>query len=1025
MISELISNRKQILFIELAGLLHDIGKLSKAFLEYRQKWQNDPNGWYNDPHEKKFLDNHEVFNDQVPTEFKKHIPPGKIDFGAYDLSIKKAIDFHIEPGNDLILKMLKAADGLDSAIDRNNPLWSAEQKDSIFKSNVFGYEGNCIVTLESQEKARQELYAFLRGRLTDYFERFDCKARNEILKGIKKAFEQGLGDTTRPQNDTTLWEHSYAVASILKVLAVHYILCNEKLDNMKKVRFGVFGIGWDGMRFLSYGHKISDIIGRKRIIADVKKKLKMLIEYEIPVGNEIYSDDDGIYFIVPAGFKDYGQVDELKELRTNIENNIYKLMGETSSGELQPHIVDISETNTLTSLVSAIQRMKKKTAYPFDSSVNEFGKYFESHLKNFEHGKTICPVCRLRAVRKEDDEKKICSVCEERRTRKTDTEHNKCITGNNETLFIDEIVDGNRKAALIVARFGLNDWLKGKMVRTLFVTEANGIEREIENLGNVKHFEDIENKIKNNIWPFFESCYQQITDDIDSFGGNSAESIKRAKCIAFLYDRRHILEENDVNPSKIYNKWLDIRDSVIEEMEYLDSDKFNMLLYNILCAKTPTPSTLFDVWNTTLNFLEDVPANILRSLLPEKRRLKLKTDRDDLKPLKYRGTLDAEVVLRDGTVKNIEVLIVSRDEIEVISETSSGSSNLGDWIEAEITISDPSLRFKVSEYREGSFLVPFRTITATPNLFMAIVPADKAIEITDLVYRKYVEHFGKVMGRLPFSIGNIFFGRKMPMFVVLDSGKRMVDNFDNLSKEGMQFTVLEDKKDIASDAIFDLKCTLGKLGRSRVDKTVTWRLPSKLGNCEDDFHHPYFIVDNKTGLLENRKTFFKTIAGSVIHFSEIEAGDELLVYPNYYDFEFLDTNTRRYDINLDTDKRRKSNVADFKSKPFLLDELGQKIMCLWPELLQGKQLKGITDTKLRNLQSLWLTKYQEWEVDICNKSSENYRRWIALVLSSIQKEFDTIDVEHCALLQETIENGLFFDTLELYLGILKQRIEAK
>ncbi|HEO66198.1 MAG TPA: hypothetical protein ENI73_10075 [Spirochaetes bacterium] len=109
----------------------------------------------------------------------------------------------------------------------------------------------------------------------------------------------------------------------------------------------------------------------------------------------------------------------------------------------------------------------------------------------------------------------------------------------------------------------------------------------------------------------------------------------------------------------------------------------------------------------------------------------------------------------------------------------------------------------------------------------------------------------------------------------------------------------------------------------------------------------------------------------------------------------------------------------------MLDELGQKVMCLWSELLQGKQLKGITDTKIRNLQSLWLTKYQEWEVDISNKSSENYNRWIDLVLSSIQKEFKKIDDEHCVLILETIENGLFFDALELYLGILKERIDTQ
>jgi len=294
MIDKLITKREQIFFIELAGLLHDIGKLSKAFLEYRQKWQDYID--YPDPHVDKFFDTitYEPFPSQVPEDFKTELLRilNFNEFEETDFSIKKAVDAHVRRDSVGITKLLKAADGLDSAIDRNNPLLSAEQKDKIFRSNVFGYEGNRIVTVESQEEARQELYTFLRGLLPDYFERFNCEARKEILKGIKKAFEQGLADTTRPQNDTTLWEHSYAVASILKVLAVHYILRNEKLDRIEKVRFGIFGIGWNGMRFLSYGQKIGDIVGRKRIIDDVKENLRVLIEYKYPIGNEIYADDD-------------------------------------------------------------------------------------------------------------------------------------------------------------------------------------------------------------------------------------------------------------------------------------------------------------------------------------------------------------------------------------------------------------------------------------------------------------------------------------------------------------------------------------------------------------------------------------------------------------------------------------------------------------------------------------------------------------------------------------------------------------
>ena len=64
-------------------------------------------------------------------------------------------------------------------------------------------------------------------------------------------------------------------------------------------------------------------------------------------------------------------------------------------------------------------------------------------------------------------------------------------------------------------------------------------------------------------------------------------------------------------------------------------------------------------------------------------------------------------------------------------------------------------------------------------------------------------------------------------------------------------------------------------------------------------------------------------------------------------------------------------------------------------------------------------------MDIGHKTTACYEQWKNLVTSSIQKEFKGIDPEQLGLLQETIENGLFFDTLELYLGILKERIETK
>lgn len=1033
MLDKLNNNRNQILFIELAGLLHDIGKLSKAFLEYRQIWQSDPHGYDNDPHDHSYLERHEVFKDLVPSEFKKKPDEisslGKSGCISWepDFSIEKAIHRHTQPAEAVINKMLQAADGIDAAIDRNNPLWSAEQKDMVFKSNVFGYEKERMVTFESQEMARKELYGFLGKSLPGYFEDFNNAYREAILSKIKKAFEVGLSDTTRPQNDTTLWEHSYAVASILKVVCVYNLFHEEdKIDRFDKVKFGILGIGWDGMRFLSYGQKISDIVARKKIIEDTKDCLQKLIEYEYPVGNTIYADDDGIYFVVPLRFNE-----KFKEIKEKIEDEIYDRTVEKSHGELQPHIVDVSETTTLTSLVWAIQAMKKKTAYHFNRSAKGF-KCFETYLKYFENKKTVCPICRRRPVEKEDDVKKICIVCKKRRTQNFYEEDNIPESSKTETLFIDEIVDNNNRAALIVVRFGLDDWLNGKMVRSLFVTEIKGIEREINNLGNVKQFEKEEKAIgsflasKKSEYGKFN--YHRIKSDVDSFSDKISE--ERAKYTAFLYDRRNYLQIEKINPCEIFRRWAKMRDAVIQEVGNFDFSKFDILLYNILNAKTPTPSTILDVWESTLEFIQDIPKNILRSLLPENKRLEISVELKEGENIEKggNGTLDAEVV---STKEKIELLYKEQEKFEVVGEIYTADSSRtikNEWQGKEIRIIDKESDsfgnlYEVNDSNPGVTIVPYRTITESPNLFMAIVPAKRAVEITNLIYQKYKEQFGKVMGRLPFSIGNIFFGNKMPMFVVLDAGKRMVANFDNLAgdldnNEGDKKFVVTRKPECAGSNIgFDLKSSVGGFCKS-----FTWRLPYKLGNCDDDYHHPYFIVDSSNkDLSAERSTFFKTIAGDVIHFTEIKEGDKLCVYPNYYDFEFLDSNTRRHDIHL-KDGRRKSNVADFKSKPFLLDELSQKIMRLWKELLQGKQLKGITDTKLRNLQSLWLTKYQEWNVDIGNKTSAQYEQWVNLVTTSIKKEFKELDNEQCGLLQETIGNGLFFDTLELYLGILKERI---
>ena len=1030
-------NRQAILFIELAGLLHDIGKLSEAFLVYRKTWHKDPKGYDNDPHDHDFLDKEDTkFQGLIPPGFETKIPINI--FGEEDFSIKKAVHWHakVDPQKDKNMKimlMLKAADGIDAAIDRNNPLWSAEQKEDIFMSNIFGFEGKRIIPAE-QEGIREILYEAMNEKLPQYFKCYLPDDRTKLFCCIKKAFNQGLSDTTRPQNDTTLWEHSYAVASILKCLAVHNLVKGDEdfIDHFIKVRFAILGVGWDGMRFMSQGHKIGDIVGRHQVIKKIKEEIKCLVEYVYPVGNEIYADDDGIYFVVPAEL-DSGV---WMGIWNSLTDKINQAAADKSLGELQPRIElysgEVNEqdakkkTRTLTSLVKVINDLKEKRSYPFDASAEGF-KHFADQLGKVvqpAENKTICPICRLRKVKSDnvsgkDIKKKICKTCEERRY-----ESSKQADKKEETVFIDEIIidDKNKNAAFIVARFGLDEWLNGKMVRSLFVTEANGLDQEVGYLGSVKQFEQEETKIKNWIKTkkYEPYNYQRIKDDIDAI----MDDAERGLYTRLFYDRRVIPEDDGAGGYryKLYDNLVNTKRNFEQLLKEAQAEHpgVDISLYNLLNAKTPTPSTILDVWNTTTRLFKDV-RNSLSGVIEkgELKRLRLSLDQP-IQNVEGR-VLEADVT---GQHQSLEIIGIKNNIIDVIGKKFE-SKKRENWLTQTITISGKE--YKIVDVVEGDSYKPYRSIAISPNLFMAIVPADRALEVTQHIYDMYLERFGKVIGRLPFSIGNIFFKKDMPMFVVLDSAKRMIANFDRLSKSDSvkTFKAKQDRVETGNSIRIKLEGELGGLGRD-----IDFLIPCKLGDWKEgddkvdnnDFYHPYLMIDGEP---MDRKTFFETmprLPGNVVHCSQIKKNDYVKLYLNYYDFEFLDANSRRYDITANDAGRRKSTVADYHSKPYLLDELNQKIMFLWCGLQKGYVLPDMTDTKLRNMLSLWLTKYQEWQVILEQKNTPAYQQWLTLVEASIKKQ---ISSDWWPLISETLANGIFFDTMELYLGIMKKRIDDK
>jgi CRISPR-associated Csx11 family protein len=1027
------NNKRIILSLELAALLHDIGKLSSLFLQYRQKWQKNEDGWNwnNDPHCNEFFKKDEL----LKTNFKNLLDLFQKDLLSGDpgdfikpdsegskplfskFTIQDSVHYHekdpSKPGEvpseikDLI-KVIKAADSFDAAWDRNNPLFYSDQTEGdIFETNVFGKE-YCEdkIDFNSLDEKREKIYETLKEDLSRYLTslRYCLNSKNEeerrkieeerrkILETIKENSQQGtLSVTNRPDNDTSLWEHSYAVASLVKVILGHYLIYEELLDQFGKVRFGIFGVGWDGISFISKGQKIGDILGRKRIINELKSEIKKTVEFEFCLGNSIYEDDNGIYFLIPAFLSEKGDIVKCYEkYLDNLKTEIIKKSYEISEGDLMPHFYfegEVKNTQFITHLTLCIQELRKRIPIPV---------LFPDHKilkkeKEWPSGKTICPICQRRPII--DETKNICKTCLERRGNNV-----KDTLKEGYTPFASEIALANpqsKKLCLIIARFELENWLNGRMIRTLFVKNAPLLENEVKNLGKIIDFAYEENKAK----AYFnregvEYNFRRIKKEITNPTNDTI----------FLYSRRNKFEIPDNLKAQLER--LEI--SALEELQKVENREH--ILENVICAKTPTPSTILDVWMTTQEFNQGLNG---KDFFPEKKRPVLTGINKNVEGIDfyaiYEGKINnisCEVVPIKEKNGEVKILIISHTYDEFIQQIKGENKLVMKKLEGK-TIEEIEVPFKEVAYQK---YYPLRLITQSPELYLAIVPADSALQFTNQIYKKYIREYGKVIGRLPFAIGNIFFDKHMPMFIVLDAARRLLKTFERNSKKPVSAKIEEVEK--------DGKVTIKLSYAQKPLKSFSWQLPYRLGNNDIDYHHPFFILSSQANLDYNaRKTLFPTVQGNVIHFSELKGCDTIEIYPNFYKFRFLDATTRRYELY-------EPESEDFALQIYTVEDIEQTFEQLWSFLLTK-----ITDTSLRHIEELLSDKLREWADDSGKLPPEADRIWEELAKVTIISAFgfkpEEIISSEFQFLMRSLKSKAFFDLIELYARILKRRLEEE
>lgn len=1042
-IETLQKHSREILLSEIGALIHDIGKLNKFFVE-KKSLENFSDEYHHGnvlKHESKRDPNFFVSESlgKKAKTIKNILENIKVSYNNEQSNLHLFLkDHHKDKPIDKFIRLLKASDQFDSSEDRGNA-FDQQSICSTYQSNTFGFEKE--IDLSLYENERSKVYDLIIDLLNDCDMNNIWKKRKKFLKNLKESLNKALGMTARAANDVTLWEHSYMTSSIMKTLFAESILSENGTFHIVKSKkgikenehFKILSIGWDYFDFLSQSQKIPDILGRNEALNKIKGSIKNKVEVEYVLGNCIYEDTSSIHFLIPAAFKE-------EDL---IKKEVYEIFNNELDGITPPYILFSEKGGSLVDLMpKSIQNLRKEIRIkriPPDYKP----KWADTWENSLYKKKLICSSCS-KGFYCEDDSEKICNICKTLRKK-----------GRKETFpqtrFIDEIAwNGNdyENVALLVLNFELENWLNGKFVRSSFIKKYKekslqrlkdfynsqlyssnygintGFINKLLNLGALNEWIDGNDRAYDGALSLVKEC-MNVFNSSEDFVKSELSNIKTSleKVEKELEDRerdtvREIFEE-ELNKDKIA-KGLETKFSV-KEVQLLGkeriSDKRKIVkdssiekIMEEIFLKNPSPSRLMRVWNNTEEFFRDLEKEICQNV-PSIRRYVLEG-----------------VKHNDSSGKAWEVeLSVKEDKTtgEVVFEGGNC-----------ITIT-PHLNFFIEKYNFGEFDVKlidkeskeqnifdkvvsnkikfskaYRIVTVSPDQFIFLAPAYSSLKILNAIKMKYMELFGKVFGKLPLNLGVVYFQKNTPLFSVLDSARRFTKNFEDEHNifDKNEIPGFEVNEVTADEIIFD--------NDYKIEKR------SKLGNCETDYYHPYLLVDNG-----NDENIVEINADNGIiaqkHIESIKKGDKLRVRPSFLDFEFLDTNRRRFDIVLNErtenwKKRKHSIIGANGPRPYLLGDL-----------TKFERLRNVFETigswtPIRDLESLTIAKKQGWGV---NKKNDVYEN---IVNSALENKFSRFFKDENnwknnikPFLLGCILEGSFFDAIELYKSIMKINLKVE
>jgi hypothetical protein len=311
--------------------------------------------------------------------------------------------------------------------------------------------------------------------------------------------------------------------------------------------------------------------------------------------------------------------------------------------------------------------------------------------------------------------------------------------------------------------------------------------------------------------------------------------------------------------------------------------------------------------------------------------------------------------------------------------------------------------------------VPHISLLTEPALSMTLVPADKAMEIVQAIKQKYEREMSKVQDRLPLHLGVVITQRRTPLRAVLEAG-RALSGAGSWEKWSVTEKPQKRGADEAPDYLSEGNRHFEKWWDVRLKQNgreMMLRVSAVMGDGETkDVWYPHLL----TSAPESGQTIDPE--GDVTHVKDLQRDQDVYVAPSTFDFEYLDTTARRFEIAYQTTENADRPTVyrpTHPKRPYLLGDV-DKLRGLWDVLRrhlktnQWMQIAGLIEAKRR-----------EWDepYGVLDEPSETFERFVRDTLGNAEwkRQPDEDDVERLA---QAALHGLLDDVIDLYHEALKE-----